>query len=169
MLGAQAAFMAAGSQLAGVEDEVFAFGRIVDASPELQMALTDPAAPRSAKAALVTDLLSGKASATATAVLAHFAAHLRGRRVGAVIDELSALAAAQRDMVVAEVRSAVTLTDKQIERLSGALARITGKNVRVNVAVDPSVIGGIAVHVDGQIIDGTVATRLEHARRSLLA
>lgn len=168
-LGAQAAFMAAGDTLPAVEDEVFQFGRVVAGSPALQMALTDPAASAAAKSALVTDLLAGKASAGTVSVLAHFAANLRGRRVGAVVDELSALAAAQRGMVVAQVRSAVTLTDTQVQRLGAALTTITGKPVRINVAIDPDVIGGIAVNVDGQIIDGTVSTRLEHARRALLA
>jgi F-type H+-transporting ATPase subunit delta len=168
-LGAQAAFLGAGKGLTDVEDEIFHFGRLVAGSPALQMALTDPAAPSTAKSALVADLLSGKASATSVAVLAHAAANLRGRRLGAVIDDLLALAAAQRGLVVAQVRSAVSLTEAQVKRLGAALSTITGKQVRVNVAVDPSVVGGISVNVDGQIIDGTVASRLEHARRALLA
>jgi F-type H+-transporting ATPase subunit delta len=89
--------------------------------------------------------------------------------VDAVVDQLTALAAAQRNQVVAEVTSAVSLDESQIARLATALAKITGKQVRVNVAIEPSVIGGISVKLGEEIIDGTVATRLEHARRSLLA
>lgn len=171
ILGAQAAFSAAqtSGSLDRVEDEIFMFGRALDASPELQMTLTAPSLAPASKAAVVKDLLSSKADAATLSVLAYFAANLRGRRVDSVVDQLTALAAEQRNQVVAEVTSAVALDESQTARLATALAKITGKQVRVNVAVEPSVIGGISVKIGEEIIDGTVATRLEHARRSLLA
>jgi F-type H+-transporting ATPase subunit delta len=113
--------------------------------------------------------VSAKVDPSTLAVVTYFVSNLRGRRVDAVIDQLVALAAAQRNSVVAEVRSAVALDESQTKRLAAALAKITGKQVRVNVAIDTHVIGGISVKIGEEIIDGTVATRLEHARRSLLA
>jgi F-type H+-transporting ATPase subunit delta len=79
------------------------------------------------------------------------------------------LAAQQRNQVVAEVRSSVNLDADQTRRLSAALSKITGKNVRINVAIDPSVLGGISVTIGEDVIDGSIAARLESARRSLLA
>jgi F-type H+-transporting ATPase subunit delta len=49
------------------------------------------------------------------------------------------------------------------------LTTITGRQVKVNVALDASVLGGISVKIGNEVIDGTVATRLEQARRSLQA
>lgn len=171
LLAAQATFTAADAQgtLDRVENELFHFGRAVDASAELQMALTDPSLSSGAKSKVVTDLLSAKVDSGTLAVIAYFAGNLRGRQVNSVIDSLSELAAAQRNQVVAEVHSVVALDDNQKARLTAALTKITGRQVKLNVAIDPSVIGGISVKIGENIIDGTVATRLEDARRSLLA
>jgi len=171
ILGATAAFIAAKSAgtLDRIENEVFHFGRAVDGSEALQMTLTDPALPASAKSSLVSDLLTGKAESTSIAILTYFVAHLRGRRIVEVIESLSELAAAQNNQVVAQVRSAVNLDDQQVARLAAALTTITGRQVKVNVALDASVLGGISVKIGNEVIDGTVATRLEQARRSLQA
>ena len=59
------------------------------------------------------------------------------------------------------------LTDAQQERLASVLARIQGRDVKINVTVDPSVIGGITVRVGDEVIDGSIATRIEQARRRL--
>jgi F-type H+-transporting ATPase subunit delta len=170
-LGAQAAFVAADAEgtLDRVEDELFVFGRAVDESPELQMALTDPSVPAERKAALVRDLMGTSASPAATALLAHAAGHLRGRRPAAAVEELARIASDQRRQVLAEVRSAVALDQDQHGRLAVALSRLQGREVRLNVVVDPDVIGGIVVRVGDDVIDGSVASRLEQARRALTA
>lgn len=169
LLAAQAAFVAAGKDLVKVQDEVFGFGRVIDASAQLQMSLTDPSTPAPAKAKVVGDLLDGKVHALTLSVLSYFASNLRGRRVDTVVDQLSALAAAESNQVVAEVRSVVELSAQQTQRLASALERITGASVRLNIAIDPSIIGGISVQIGEQIIDGTFTTRLAEARRALLA
>ena len=102
-------------------------------------------------------------------MIKHVAGNLRGRRVDAVLETLGTLAAAQRNQVVAEVRSVVALDADQTRRLSAALSKITGKNVRINVAIDPAIVGGISVTIGEDVIDGSVAARLESARRALLA
>ena len=86
-LGAQAAFTVAETDgtLDRVEDELFAFGRAVDESPELQLALTDPSVPPARKGDLVRDLVGGTASPVSTALLAHAAGNLRGRRPAAAV------------------------------------------------------------------------------------
>ena len=168
-LAAQAAFMAAESDgtLDRVEEELFRFGRAVDASADLQMALTDPALGADAKSGIVTTLLQDKAAPTTRLLLEYTAGHLRGRRVDAAVTTLSDLAARQREQVVAEVRSAVPLAQEQRRRLVDALSRIKGRTVRLNLVVDPAVLGGIAVKIGDEVIDGTVANRLEQARRAL--
>lgn len=150
-----------------VEEEVFRFGRAVDANPPLQMALTDPANSAAAKAGIVNSLLANRATPEATALLVHVAAHLRGRRVQGAVSALSQMAAARHGRVVAEVRAALTLNETQRERLVSVLTQIQGRPVDLNAIVDPAVIGGIEIRLDGEVIDSTVATRMEQARRRL--
>jgi len=170
-LGAQAAFCVAETEgtLDRVEDELFTFSRAVDESPDLQLALTDPAVPAAAKGNLVRDLVGDTASQASTALLAHAAGNLRGRRPAAAVEELARLASEQRRQVLAEVRSAIPLDTDQHSRLAAALTRLQGRQVRVNVIVDPEVVGGIVVRVGDDVIDGSVSARLEQARRALSA
>ena len=75
--------------------------------------------------------------------------------------ELVDQAAQRQDKVVAIVKSAVPLTDEQTDRLVGALSRIYRRQVAVHVEVEPALIGGISVQVGDEVIDGSVAGRLE--------
>lgn len=169
-LADQGAFAVADANgtLEATEEELFLFGRAVDASPQLQMALTDPAQGSATKAAIVESLLAGRTTAATREVLGYAVGHLHGRRIDSVIDELCALAAAQRQRVVAEVRVAAPLDDDQKRRLEQALSRLKGRTVRLNVAVDPAVLGGVHVRIGDEVIDGTVASRLELASRAIL-
>lgn len=169
-LGAVVAFTVAqhDGSLDRVEEELFRFERAIEANPSLQMTLTDPALSAAGKSGVVTDLVAAKATPVTTLVLSHIAANLRGRRVDAAISNLSDLAAAQRERVVAQVRVAIELTAEQRERMARALARLTGRDVRLNIAVDPTVVGGASVRIGDDVIDGTMFTRLTQARRTLV-
>lgn len=169
-LAAQAAFTVAESNgtLDATEEEIFRFGRAVDASADLQMTLTDPSLPASVKANVVRDVLAGRSTAATLEVLQYTAGHLGGRRLDSAVDDLAELAAAQRERVVAEVRVAAPLEDAQAARLAEILGRMTGRTVRLNVAIDPTILGGVHVKVGDEVIDGTVATRFEQARRAVL-
>ena len=91
----------------------------------------------------------------------------RGRDLPAIIAKLVERAAAEKDRAVAEVRSAVPLTDDQKDRLAAALANATGKQVEVKVVVDPSVLGGLVATVGDTVIDGTVRSRLDQLKALL--
>lgn len=169
-LAAQAAFARAdaGATLDATEEELFRFSRAVDASSELQMALTDPSVVTAQKAAIVETLLADRTTDTTREVLAFTVSHLHGRRLDSAIEALMGLAAAQRQRMVAEVRVAAPLQPEQHQRLSAVLSEISGHEVRLNVAIDPTVLGGVHVALGDEIIDGTVAARLDQARRVVL-
>ena len=137
-LGTQAALIQAQNDgtLDSVEDDLFRFGRALDASPELQLTLTDPALSGDRKAAVVRDLV-GSASPTTGTLLTFVASHLDGRSPQTAVRRLSELAAAQRDQVRADVTSAVELTAEQSQRLSAVLQRLTGRKIVLNVVVEP--------------------------------
>ena len=59
------------------------------------------------------------------------------------------------------------LTEDDARRLSAALERQYGRPVHLNVEIDPDVIGGLRVEIGDDVIDGTVSTRLDEARRRL--
>jgi len=147
--------------LAEVEDELFRFARLLEANDELRTTLSDAQLPVSRRQQIVEDLLGGRASSTTTALVSMVVGTGRSRDLPAIIDELVKLSAAEGNKEVAEVRSAVALTDDQKQRLGAALEAATGKKVELKVIVDPSVLGGIVAQVGDTVIDGSVKSRLQ--------
>jgi F-type H+-transporting ATPase subunit delta len=149
-----------------VTDELFRFARALESSDQLREALTDPHIPASRRQQIVEDLLGGTASPTTVALISMAVGTGRARELPAIIDELVRTSAATADRVVAEVRSAVELSDDQRRRLADALAHATGKQVEVKVVVDLSVLGGLLVTMGDTVIDGTIRHRLEQLKNA---
>ncbi|MET9473920.1 F0F1 ATP synthase subunit delta [Streptomyces sp. NPDC002917] len=150
-----------------VEDELFRFGRIVASDRELRAALTNRSASTAAKGELLRSLLGGKARPVTERVVVRLVTQPRGRSLEAGLESLSKLAAERRDRMVAVVTSAVPLSDQQKQRLGAALAKIYGRPMHLNLDVDPTVLGGIAVRVGDELINGTIAERLDEATRRM--
>jgi F-type H+-transporting ATPase subunit delta len=149
-----------------LEDELFRFGRIVAASPQLRDALTNPQVPVGYRQELVESLLNGKAS-TATIRLVQQAIASRERVFESALETYQRIAAARQQRMVAVVRTSITLTDAEQQRLSQALRRIYRRQVHLNVVVEPALLGGMRIELGDDIIDGTVLTRLQEARRRM--
>ena len=148
-----------------VENELFRFGRIVQADGELQLALSSPANSVQTKQNILHDLLSGKANPITIELLSFVAGHLRGRRVEQAVETLTELAAERRGKLVATVTAARPLTDDQKQRLGSVLERIYNHPVALNFVLDPTIVGGISIQIGDEVIDGSIANRLESARR----
>ena len=165
-LGLVAVVKASGPDSGRLSDELFAVGQLVKDNPELRDALSDPARSLADKRGLVTGLLSGKAL-PATVVLAEQALAGTHRTVGVALAAYQSVAAKVHGQGVATVRVAHPLSDAERQRLTDALARQYDRPIHVNTVVDPDVIGGIRIEIGDDVIDGTVASRLDHARRKL--
>lgn len=150
-----------------VEDELFRFARAFESNEQLRSTLTDELIPIDRRQAVVESLLGDKASHTTTQLVSMVIGSGRGRDLPAIVDRLVARAASSKDATVAEVRSAVELTDDQRQRLAAALANATGRNINLKVVVDPSVIGGLVATVGDTVIDGTLRTRLDQLKSRL--
>lgn len=152
--------------LDAVEDELFRFARLVEANPEVRNSLAEKAVPLANRQQLVVDLLQDRVS-DSTIRLARRAVNARERTFGRTIDGYVNLAATQRQRTLATVRVAHQLDADQLSRLAAALTRQAGRPIAVQVVIDPTVVGGARVELGDQVIEGTVAGRLDGARRSL--
>jgi F-type H+-transporting ATPase subunit delta len=157
----------ADGHLDDLEDELFRFGRVVMAEPGLRAALSDVSASPARKRDLLEGLLRGKVTGQAMRLITEAASHPRGRSLEANLEEYAGLAAERRERLVAVVRTAAQLSGEQRQRLAAALAAVYGHPVHLNVVLDPGVIGGLSVQVGDEVVDGTVASRLETLRRRL--
>lgn len=160
----------AGAELAGaiddVEDELFRFSRVVHGDAGLRAALSDRALPLANKRDLLGSLIE-RQTHPATVSLVKQAVAARRRAFELTVEDYIETAAARRDELVATVRSAYDLDLDQRNRLATALQGIYGKLVHLNVVVEPTVLGGATIEIGDELIDSSVAGRLEQARRKM--
>jgi F-type H+-transporting ATPase subunit delta len=156
----------AGGSLGEVEDELFRFSQTLQGTDELRNALSDAGIPAARRQLIVEVLLGGKASPTSVALVSMVVGTGRARELPSIIQLLVEMSAAEANKEVAEVRSAVPLTDDQRARLAKALEDATGKQVEIKVVVDPSVLGGIVTQVGDTVIDGSVRHRLDQLKNA---
>lgn len=156
----------AGAKAGRVTDELFTLSRLVDGTPELRDALSDPARSVDDKAALLDSLLDGKALA-ATLTLAKQSLAGTYRTMSAALATYRRVAAETQGETVATARVARPLAAADERRLAELLSSQYDTTVHLNVVVDPEILGGLRVEIGDEVIDGTIASRLDDARRRL--
>mgnify|MGYP001424439142 CR=1 FL=1 len=164
---AEAARAEAEGRLDDLEDELFRFTRVVEGEPRLRAALTSPSLPEERKAGLLDALLDGKVTAATKTLVTELALRPRGRSLEAGLAEFGKLVAQRRQRLVALVRTRVELTETQQTRLAAVLAAAYGHDVHLNIELDPDTVGGLSIQIGDEVIDGTIAGRLDDVRRRL--
>jgi F-type H+-transporting ATPase subunit b/F-type H+-transporting ATPase subunit delta len=157
-------------QVDEVEDQLFWFSRILDAEPRLATLLGDTTVPAEGRVQLLRNVLgrAGKnVNPIAAALLAQTVELLRGEPAEDAMLCLAEVAVARHGEVVAQVSAAAELSDAQRTRLTEVLTRIYGHPVTVQMHIDPELLGGIAISVGDEVIDGTLASRLAAAQTQL--
>lgn len=161
-----ATVLSAGEDQPKVSDELFAVRELVQGDHALRDALADPSRSQADKSGLVDELFGGKVLPATVALVKRALTGAHGT-VSAGLAHYRTLAADVGGETVATVRVARPLADGQLDRLVRVLSDRYGRPVHANVVVDPAVVGGIKVVIGDHIIDGTIATRLDDARRRL--
>ncbi len=95
-----------------------------------------------------------------TKFLGVLAANRRLNELGAIISSYAALSSAHRGEVSAQVVSAHALDKAQITALKAKLKAKVGRDVAVDLKVDPAILGGLVVKIGSQMIDSSIRTRL---------
>ena len=150
--------------LALVEDELFRVACAFESNEQLRSTLSDSTIPADRRQQVAEQLLGSKASNTTTQLVSLVVGSGQVRDLPAIVDSLVKRASSEKQQEVAEVRSAVALSDDQKTRLAAALTKVTGKPVNLKVVIDPSVLGGLVAVVGDEVIDDTVRTRLDQLK-----
>jgi F-type H+-transporting ATPase subunit delta len=149
-----------------LEDQLFRLDRVVAVERVLADKLSDRSIPLAPRQELIHGLLQGKADPV-TVRLAERAVDGRGRNFATSLRAYQVAAAARRQASIATVRAATDLTEAERGRLAELLGRQYGRQIQLNVIVDPSVVGGVRVDIGDEVIDGTIAARLDEAQRRI--
>jgi len=159
-------------ELAHDEGQVEAWGRRlaqvreVLSDPEVARVLTNPTIATEQRMALVTDLFDGVEATNLAKLLIE---SNRVRDVEGIAEEFQRLADEAAGRVRATVTTAVELSSKDRDRVAEELSRRLGKEIRLHVEVDPTILGGLKLQYGDHLVDASVATRLQQLRRRLAA
>ncbi|MEO6828021.1 MAG: F0F1 ATP synthase subunit delta [Microbacteriaceae bacterium] len=162
-LGIRAAARSVGER-ASLESELFAFGSAVTSDPQLELALGSQLGSVEAKVSLVDALLVGKANDATIAIVRQLVRQPRGRSLRSSAAAAAAIVADEAGLAIATVTSAVPLTSAQLERLSGQLSTQYSRRIKLNVLIDPAVIAGLRIRIGDDVVDGTIASRINDVK-----
>lgn len=154
-------------RLAAVEEELFRVDRLLASQRELRRALSDQDESLARRLALVDTIFGGKLERETLLFVERATASLRSRSITSALNAILERAAERRRRLSAVVVAAAPLTEAQVGRLGGILERVYGRPVQVNVSVDERVVGGLRIQVGSEVVDATVLSRLDEARRRL--
>jgi F-type H+-transporting ATPase subunit delta len=150
-----------------VEQELYGLLQVLETNEELRRTLSDASVPPERRQAIVEDLLGPKFLPLTASIVSFVVSTGRARDLPAIIEKLVERSAAERAHAVAEVRSAIPLSDDQRDRLAKALSDGLGQQVEVRVIVDPDVLGGLVARVGDIVIDGSVRHRLDQLKEAI--
>jgi F-type H+-transporting ATPase subunit delta len=154
------------SGLEELENDLFSFNQAVAASHEVQRALSEPQASAAAKITLAGRLVPS-ASEEAKVLIGQAVAQPRGIKATRLVSRFAELAAKRQQRWIATVSVTRPLTETQASRLQQGMNSLYGRELKVNVKVDPMLIGGIRVQVGDEVLDASVLTRLNELQRQL--
>jgi len=152
--------------LEALENDLFSFSQAVESNHEVQRALSEPQASPASKIALAEKLVPG-ASEEAKVLIGQAVSQPRGLKATRLVRRFAELAAKRQQRWIAEVSVTRPLTQTQASRLQAALNGLYGRELKINMNVDPGLIGGIRIQVGDEVVDASVLARLGQLHRQL--
>jgi F-type H+-transporting ATPase subunit delta len=144
-----------------VKSDLASFDAMVASNPDLTRLVRSPVFSAGDQAKALSAVLD---KAGIKGIAANFLRVVASnRRLFAARDMIrgfNALVAKHKGEVTAEVTVAEPLNDARMNEIRDALKQVTGKDVQVDVTVDPSIIGGLKVKVGSRMVDASLRTKL---------
>ena len=157
------------NELEQLENQLFDFTQVLIANPDFRQALNTTADSDEGKVSLVESVVNGKYAASTINLLKKVVLLRRGRNIDATLATYAHYVSNSRNRLVAHIKTAVELSPTQKSSLIAALTKQMGREVHVNIEIDPKVLGGISIRYADDVIDGTVVNRLAEASRALVS
>ena len=154
-----------------VRAELENLGSLFEGSRELRDALLTPLHPAEERKAALRAIASNTGDASASPLVQNFLSYLIDQRrlinFDSIVSAYGEFADEAEGLLTAEVVAASPLDDRRKDRLRRALSERTGQEVRLEIKVDPSLIGGAIAKVGDLVFDGSLRTQLGQLRNNL--
>ena len=151
-----------------IKNDLDSFDQLAAANPDLMRLIRSPVfgADEQAKA-LAAVLQRAGITGLSAQFLKVVAANRRLFAVRQMIRDFRALVANYKGEVTADVTVAERLNDARFTEIKSTLAAVTGKDVQVNVHVDPAIIGGLIVKIGSRMVDSSIRTKLSAIKHAM--
>ena len=167
---AQAAYELAAekSQIIEVEAQLTTVAQTISGHGEFATFLCHPRVPIQAKKSLLKSVFGEEVAAYVLNFLLLIVDKRRENLLPHIIEQFVVLANEARNIAIAKVTTVLPLSDSEQVALTEKLSIMTGKSIRLQVHIDPSIIGGVIVSIGGKLIDGSVKRQLDRLKVKLL-
>lgn len=159
----------AAGEIDKVESDLNLVMRTFESNPDLEKAFISPLIPDPKKMEIISEIFKDKIS---DLVLNYMRLLIENRREPLAVQtalEFTKLADEARGIAKAQITAAMPLEDDQSARLAEVLSRRLGKQVSLDIKVDPKVIGGLVIRIEDTVFDGSVAGYLNKLREEFTA
>jgi F-type H+-transporting ATPase subunit delta len=157
------------SDPAKIEKDLAAFVALVASNAELKQVLTSPSVPNDVRRQIIENVArQSGAEAPVVKLLALLASRGRMEMVTELLNVYRQQLLAHRNIVPCVVTSAAPLAPEKVQALERQLSGVTGKQMQLDVSVDPSLIGGIVARIGSTVYDGSIRTQLQKMKQQLI-
>jgi F-type H+-transporting ATPase subunit delta len=152
-----------------VRSELKSWEDLINSSTELQAAFGNPSIPHPNKVGVLEGLLQrAKPSKTTSNFLRVLLRNNRLTELGEINERFRSELEERSGVVSAHVTSARELSDAEKTELQASLAKLTGKQVKLNFNIDKNIIGGVVTRVGSTVYDGSVRTQLQNLKEQMI-
>jgi F-type H+-transporting ATPase subunit delta len=152
-----------------LEDQLYELNKGIAASPQLRDFLANADIPAAEKKKALSEILTPAASPLIRSYTNILIDTGKAGLISDVAEAFIALVQETKNQVLAEVTSAIPLTQDLTDRLTVELGKTTGKKVNVKNVVDKSILGGLVIKIENKIIDLSLQRKLDNLQNSLRA
>ena len=152
-----------------VKSDLDRFAALIDENPELARLVRSPVFTAEEQTKALTAVLARTGiGGLAANFLKLVASNRRLFAVGHILKAFRLLVARHKGEITAQVTVAEKLSDKNLDALKGALKTVTGgKDIDLDVKVDPAIIGGLIVQVGSRMVDSSLRTKLHSIKLAM--
>jgi F-type H+-transporting ATPase subunit delta len=144
------------------------FDALIAGSPDLARLIRSPAFSAEDQTKAVGALLAKLGiSGLAANFIKLVASNRRLFAIRDIMKSFRALVARHRGEATADVTVAEKLSDARMTEIRDALKSVTGKDVKVDVRIDPSIIGGLIVKLGSRMVDSSLRTKLNAIKHAM--
>jgi F-type H+-transporting ATPase subunit delta len=147
-----------------VANDMAAIGRALRAAPELKQLLASPVVAESRKASVLREVFASRIGQVAMGFLDLLVRKHREVHLEEVVAQFQALRDELRNLITVDVTGAVMLEEDQQRELTARLERRTGKSVRLRIATDRTIMGGLMIRIGDTVLDASVRHQLVRLR-----